>query len=371
MRRRSSSTRAALRRQRQITLVVALVFVIVLVCVEVLLPDMFGMFIAIGGTAGALMVIYEVRLTKQIAQAEFIRDLQTSFTSDEKVTSLWQKLLNHELITDADRADISNYLTFFETLHILQSRGALDLPLTDDLFRNRFFTAIGDKGIQDVALMRSEGSFANVHALVADWHEYLVTSGKPVHEGYYRYIKARAEHRGYELTPLTLEDLPDVMALQEKVINGLKQRPWLRRNSEETFHECLAQAGLGNGHAALGYRRDGELVAAGVLYEPGDGPESIAKYVSRDEANIRNSVNLKVIFVAPEHRGNRLARTVVELLEHEARVRGRSQILCTIHPQNMPSRRLFGILGYRKKKRTSTAYGTRYVFARPLPRIMQ
>ena len=69
----------ALRKDHAVTAIAAGLFALGLIAVNVLWPAAFGVFIAIGGTIGALVVVYEVRLTKRLAQAEFIRDLQTSF----------------------------------------------------------------------------------------------------------------------------------------------------------------------------------------------------------------------------------------------------------------------------------------------------
>ncbi|MFT4299980.1 MAG: hypothetical protein QM597_10130 [Aeromicrobium sp.] len=112
----------SLRREHLVIGTVALFFGVGLIVISATWPEAFGVFIAIGGVVGALMVLYEVRLTKQIAQAEFIRDLQSGFASDENIGTLWKKLLLKEPITEADRPLVSSYLTFFETLHLLVSR---------------------------------------------------------------------------------------------------------------------------------------------------------------------------------------------------------------------------------------------------------
>ena len=189
----------AIRRDHIVLTVGAALFALGLVTINLLWPDTFGLFIAIGGFVGALMIIYEVRLTKRLAQAEFIRDLQTGFASDANIGELWRKLLLNEEITGDDRALISSYLTFFETLHLLFTRGTLDLALTDDLFRNRFFMAVGNKGVLETALVKEAGSFANIHDLIATWHDYLLANEIPIHAGYYGYVEALTEAKGYDI----------------------------------------------------------------------------------------------------------------------------------------------------------------------------
>ena len=265
-----------------------------LVAVHVLWPAVFGVFIAIGGTAGALMVIYEVRLTKRIAQAEFIRDLQTSFSSDANIGELWRKVLLDEEITYTDRAMISNYLTFFETL-TFPPRGTLDLGLIDDLFRNRFFKTIGNTGVLETALAKEAGSFANIHDLIQTWHDYLLTKKIPMHPGYYRYVESIAKAKGYEIGPLEQQDLNEAEDLHDAVRRPLTDESWVRANPDVGLKECL----LNQGHVTLGARKQGKLVAAAVLYDGGASSESIRRYFTDEPARLNQSINLKLVLNTP------------------------------------------------------------------------
>lgn len=351
----------ALRRDHTVIATAAGMFGLGLIAVNAVWPSAFTIFIAVGGVIGAFVVIYEVRLTKRIAQAEFIRDLQSGFAVDPNIGEIWRKLLLKEDIQAADRPMVSNYLTFFETLYILLAQGALELPLTDDLFRNRFFTAIGDKGILDTALIREAGAFTNIHHLVEIWHQYLLGARIPIHAGYYSYVKALTEAKGYEIVRLHETDLPALVDLQERVIRALDDSSWLRSNTDVMLKECLID------HISVGARWEGELVAVAILYDGGDSDESIRKSLFHDPAGCDSSVNLKVVLSLPEHRRAGLSRALVELLEREATELDKVEILCTIHPKNVPSKSLFKLLGYRRVGRIKTKYGGREVFARTLP----
>jgi ribosomal protein S18 acetylase RimI-like enzyme len=349
-----------LRKDHTIVVLVVLIFGIGLIAINMTFPAIFGVAIAMAGVVGALMVLYEVRLTKRIAQAEFIRDLQTGFTADDKISEVWRRLLLGEEITAEDRPLVSNFLTFFETLHLLLRRGALELKLTDELFRNRFFTAVGDQGILDTALLKHAGSFTNIHRLIEDWHAYWLENDVPIHPGYHRYVRALSEAKGFEIERLGAEDLPQLMQLQDSVLASLGGRSWLRRNSEEMMSGCLTQ------HVTLGARHNGTLVAAAVLYDGGTGDENIRGYFTRKPQTLERAINLKAVFVSPDYGRNGLGRTLVELLEQEASAVSKAEILCTIHPHNVPSRALFTALGYRRLRRVRTKYGARLVYARPL-----
>lgn len=353
----------ALRQERTIIVVSAGVFAVGLIAVSAVSPEAFGIVVALAGAVGALVVLYEVRQTKRISQAECVRDLQSGFSTDPNICQLWSKLLLKEEVTAADRPLVSSYLTFFETLHLLLQREALDLSLTDDLFRNRFFTAIGNKGILETALIREAGSFANIHDLIQTWHDYLLDHGIPIHPGYYAYIRALAEKKGYKVDDLGPDDFADLKNLQEEVLAALRGRDWLRANDDVMLRACLTE------HLTLGVRKDGELVGAAVLFDAGETPENLARYVQKVPAGRSRSVNLKLVLVSPQHRRAGLGRTLVELLELKASELQKAEILCTIHHENEPSKDLFKLLGYKYATHVDTPYGERDLFARSLPSL--
>lgn len=353
----------ALRKDPVAVIMSALLVGLALVVVNVIWPEAFVVSVAIGGLLGAFMVLYEVRLTKRLAQAEFIRDLQSGFAGDASIGAIWSKLLLKEEITSADRPLVSSYLTFFETLYLLVDRGALELGLADDLFRNRFFTAVGDKGILDTALVGQAGSFTNIHHLIATWHNHLLSRRIPMHQGYYSYVRAITEAKGYEVVQLGEGDLVDLLSLQDDVLTSLEDRSWLRENTDTMLKECLAS------HVTLGARYEGRLVAAAVLYDGGESEESIRRHFTEDPDALAKSINLKLVLAHKEHRRQGVSRALIELLEQQAMALGKTDLVCTIHRKNEPSKGLFRLLGYSRLGSVSTPYGKRKVYARKLPLV--
>ena len=183
----------------------------------------------------------------------------------------------------------------------------------------------------------------------------------PVHAGYYSYITAVTQAKGYDVVRLAEQDLGDLVELQDRVLGTLKDDEWLRANTDVMLKECLTS------HVTLGARFDGQLVAAGILYDGGDTDESIKKYFTDDAEELERSINLKLVLALQEHRHKGLSRTLVELLEQQATAAGKSEIMCTIHPRNEASQSLFQLLGYVRCDDVTTSYGTRAVFARALP----
>lgn len=133
-------------------------------------------------------------------------------------------------------------------------------------------------------------------------------------------------------------------------------RPHWRSNDEQLWAECLED------HLVLGVRGPQGLVAAAVLYEPGDGPESIKAYLKRSEGR-GTACNLKVVLVDPDQRRSGIAQILLDFLVREARERAHEQVLCTIHKDNQPSAKLFRHAGFRRAGKAATAYGPRHVYA--------
>ncbi len=341
-----------------------MLFFFFIIVVHIFWPGALAVALAIGGGIGGLLVLYEVRLTKRIAQAEFIRDLQTSFTSDAEIGILWRKILLEEEITAADRYHMSNYLTFFETLHILHVRDALDFALTDDLFRNRFFRAIGHPVILRETILKSPESFRNIRALIGEWMEYCFANDVPTHRGYADYETLRTSHAGFTRVQLGPDDLDEVLELQQVTLTSLGERAVLRKNDSAMFAECLADPA----HQVLGWRSDtdGTLVSLAILYDAGLGPESIRRYETDDADALVESINLKLVMTRPGHKRAGLSRSLILGLEQTAMDRGKYEIRATIHPDNTASLKLFGDLGYRQVGKEKTAYGPRVVVRRTL-----
>lgn len=311
------------------------------------------------GAIGGLLVLVEVHTAKRIAQGEFIHGLNSTFIADDKITKLWSKIIHKEKISFEDRILISSYLTFFETIHLLKTRRVIEIALIDDLFRNRFFSAVGNEDVQELALFASTKSFFNIHALLQDWAEYLQTNQISQHSGYHSYLRAALRSKGLKIARLLSEDLDDVLSLQKDISSSLTNRHVLRENSRETFVNCLAK------QYVLGIRdSESRLVALGILLDPNLESESIGKMLSTEDGGSSNSMDVKLVMVDKQYRRSGMASLIVVLLEEEAMTRGKHRTFCTIHKSNRASRALFESLGYSKVGRKQMSYGPRLIFSR-------
>ena len=85
---------------------------------------------------------------------------------------------NIECLTNAE---ISNYLTFFETFYLLIVRNIIDISMIDDLFGYRFFLAVHNPCVQARKLVKSPENFPNIYKLEKLWLNYRKKHKLPIY----------------------------------------------------------------------------------------------------------------------------------------------------------------------------------------------
>lgn len=145
-------------------------------------------------------IIYQLNQSKRIQEAEFIIHLNQAFVENAGYARVYEELeksRQESREAKLTRVEISNYLTFFETVYILLSQKAISIKNLDDLFAYRFFLAIHDKTIQEMKLVESPYNFRNIYYLEKVWTQYRKENKLPIyHEEdclYYACIKAGKE----------------------------------------------------------------------------------------------------------------------------------------------------------------------------------
>lgn len=87
-------------------------------------------------------IIYQLSQSKRIQEAEFIIHLNQAFVENAGYARVYEELeksRQESKEAKLTRIEISNYLTFFETVYILLSQKAISIKNLDDLFACRFF----------------------------------------------------------------------------------------------------------------------------------------------------------------------------------------------------------------------------------------
>ena len=83
--------------------------------------------------------------------------------------------LKKELENDDNKpsqAEVSNYLTFYESLFILLEGKAISWEVINELFKYRFFVVVHSKFIQDKRLVRLSTNFKNIYYLEYLWMKF-------------------------------------------------------------------------------------------------------------------------------------------------------------------------------------------------------
>ena len=131
--------------------------------------------------------IQEFKGSKEIARGDFIMELNKSYVENPKYMEIYT-ILQDKLDGKGDKtnqitkAEISNYLTFFETIYLLEKNGVIDFKIIDDLFAYRFFLAVHSGVFQREKLGAQPKNFKNIFKLEREWMDYRASIGKDKEE---------------------------------------------------------------------------------------------------------------------------------------------------------------------------------------------
>ncbi len=146
--------------------------------------DFFGLIIdmvaiVIAGF-GAVMIVVQLHDSKNIQQAEFIVNLNQAFVENSDYASAYTELEKSYMDNqepNLSRIEISNYMTFFETVYILLRNKVISMEVLDDLFAYRFFIAVHNETVQKVKIIDSPQNFRNIYYLEKLWVDYRREKG--------------------------------------------------------------------------------------------------------------------------------------------------------------------------------------------------
>ena len=156
----------------------------------------------------------------------------------------------------------------------------------------------------------------------------------------------------FNISPLGLEHLDQLLAIEQEAIASLERPDLLRRNTPSMWRQCLLPP-----HLCLGAWDDKELAGFAVLYRsaPDDG-ESLAPLLSSIDASPYCSANFKICIVRPQWRGQHLQVLLGQHIIQESRKLGISLLCATASPHNHASVKNLLHLGFQPDH-TLTKYG--------------
>ncbi len=156
---------------------------------------------AIGLIITVIIAVFQINESKEIARATFISELNKSYIENPEYISIYNYLqkcvdgqcpyksqceLSNKCYMGESQPEgggflksaVSNYLTFFETIYVLNKKGVLGIDVIDDLFAYRFFLAVHSKFFQQEKLLVQPENFINIFRLEKEWIEYRKRVGK-------------------------------------------------------------------------------------------------------------------------------------------------------------------------------------------------
>ncbi len=144
---------------------------------------------------------------------------------------------------------------------------------------------------------------------------------------------------GLTLRPLTMEDVPAMLVLQQKVLAALEDSSWYFPSEEWEFASAV-MAGEGWGYF------DGDALMGFAEMTPGEkrGEHS---YALKLGLPVENSFDFHDVMVAPATRRRGVQTAFIALFTELAKQAGGTAIYCTVDPGNGASWRNFERAGYQ------------------------
>ena len=131
---------------------------------------------------GIFSVFIEMKRSADIAECEFIFNLQKQFDDNETIQEVYKCLDNayfekKNIDGSIDRQKIVTYLTFFEMMCNLIIKGVLKIDDVDALYAYPFFIATNNKDIQTKELATYKQFYRNIYTVYSKWYNYRKKRG--------------------------------------------------------------------------------------------------------------------------------------------------------------------------------------------------
>lgn len=167
--------------------IIAFLAVVVISVLTVLFADELVITIisTISTLIGIVGLLISFKLDRNISEASFIFDLYTTFRENQNIKSIAVKLEAHffgkeSIITEEDRGNVVDYLTFFEMIGSMVKRGAVSIESIDPLFGYDFFIAVNNPTVREMELLPYADYYVQTTELMKKWEKYRIKNGLPI-----------------------------------------------------------------------------------------------------------------------------------------------------------------------------------------------
>lgn len=138
-----------------------------------------------------------------------------------------------------------------------------------------------------------------------------------------------------------------------KTLAGVIQEVWLQMEQKEWFVAddsktiCrILEEGRGLGYKAF-EKESGALAGVFLGVLPGNREENLGRDIGLAGEELETVAHMDTIAILPQYRGNGLQHTMMQAAEEELKNQGYKYLMCTVHPENIYSKKNAVMQGYK------------------------
>lgn len=134
---------------------------------------------------GAIAIWYQLKKDRELNEATFIMNYNTSFIENKELTNIEAKLDKYRFtgkfeLEEEEKQSLVNYLVYIEALAALVFRKVISLESIDDLFSYRFFLAMHNPVVQQTELFPEAEFYRGSFKLYKIWIAYKQDNNLPI-----------------------------------------------------------------------------------------------------------------------------------------------------------------------------------------------
>lgn len=134
----------------------------------------------------------------------------------------------------------------------------------------------------------------------------------------------------FAIEQLFLEDLEEVTALQQRVVEHLKDEKLYVPSSVEDFEAILGGEGF-----AVGAKYNGSLVGFFMAFFPGHSSKNLGLDIGLEKEVLDEVAHLECVVVDPKYRGHQLQQKMGDILIQNLKNQGKVRyLMATVSPYN-------------------------------------
>lgn len=365
-------------RRIQLFLIVA-VILLVLLCVAVAFSfrtgeeATVGIFSLAATLLGTIFIAVELKNSQNVTCSDMLIDLNNYFHDSDRLMNVYEVLEECAMAgdtggsrwTNVRNVEVAQYCTFFENLYLLYRHHVAEIEDLDDLFGYRFFLFMNNPYVQEHYILPTSSSYTQVFALYEVWIKYRRRINSCA-EGWERhvpgtdfifpmdYLERKLYLHDHGLPPqdvttfesrgatfsrrrLSFADMRAVSDLQQRVVDAL---PDASLFAPLTRAEMLESMQLDRFTGI--FDAEGRLVAFSLVVINRPGPRNLAD----GTAHASSTYTFDVVVVDPTMRGYGFQQHLIDTAVAAAREDGIDNIMATVAPDNLHSRRNFIAKGF-------------------------